>query len=126
MRDIPQLNRKNRNAEKTLLKGRVPGLNPRNSGVGGTADWFEVTNYGLSDVFITGWKMDDASFLSGASVALNGVASISSGQSVMFLESAAAETDISTFRTFWGSNVTSINIGSMRDQVLALAPLVME
>jgi len=82
------------------------------SGTGGTADWFEVTNYGLSDVFITGWKMDDASFSYGTSVALNGVASISSGQSVIFLESAAAETDISTFRTFWGSNVTSRTIGS--------------
>jgi hypothetical protein len=85
------------------------------SGVGGTNDWFEVTNYGLSDVFITGWKMDDASFSSAASVALSGVASISSGQSVIFLESASAnttETAISTFRTFWGSNVTSITIGS--------------
>jgi hypothetical protein len=28
----------------------------------GTVDWFEVTNYGLSDVSITGWKMDDSSF----------------------------------------------------------------
>jgi predicted extracellular nuclease len=81
------------------------------SGTGGTADWFEVTNYGLSDVSITGWKMDDNSFSSGNSVALSGVSSISSGQSVIFLESATAET-ASTFRTFWGSNVTSITIGS--------------
>jgi hypothetical protein len=78
----------------------------------GTVDWFEVTNYGLSDVSITGWKMDDSSFSSGSSVALSGVSSISSGQSVIFLESSSAETAISTFRTIWGSNVTSIIIGS--------------
>ena len=82
------------------------------SGGTGIVDWFEVTNYGLSDVSITGWKMDDASFASGTSVALNGVSSISSGQSVIFLESASAASDISTFRTIWGSNVTSIIIGS--------------
>jgi hypothetical protein len=78
----------------------------------GTVDWFEVTNYGLSDVSITGWKMDDNSFSSGNSVALSGVSSISSGQSVIFLESASAASDISTFRTIWGSNVTSLIIGS--------------
>ena len=78
----------------------------------GTADWFEVTNYGLSDVSITGWKMDDSSFLSGSSVALSGVSSISSGQSVIFLESASSVADISTFRTIWGSNATSLIIGS--------------
>jgi hypothetical protein len=78
----------------------------------GTVDWFEVTNYGLSDVSITGWKIDDNSFSSAVSVALSGVSSISSGQSVIFLESASAASDISTFRTIWGSNVTSIIIGS--------------
>jgi hypothetical protein len=78
----------------------------------GTVDWFEVTNYGLSDVSITGWKIDDNSFSSAVSVALSGVASISSGQSVIFLESSSAETAISTFRTIWGSNVTSLIIGS--------------
>jgi hypothetical protein len=91
------------------------------SGTGGTADWFEVTNYGLSDVSITGWKMDDGSFASLSSVALNGVASISSGQSVIFLESAAAETDISVFRTFWGSNVTSLIIGSYTGSAVSLS-----
>jgi hypothetical protein len=78
----------------------------------GTVDWFEVTNYGLSDVSITGWKMDDNSFSSAASVALSGVTSISSGQSVIFLESSSVETAISTFRTIWGSNATSLIIGS--------------
>jgi len=87
----------------------------------GTVDWFEVTNYGLSDVSITGWKMDDNSFSSAVSVALNGVSSISSGQSVIFLESASAASDISTFRTIWGSNVTSLIIGSYTGGAVGLS-----
>ena len=87
----------------------------------GTADWFEVTNYGLSDVSITGWKMDDGTFSSGTSVALSGVSSISSGQSVIFLESASAETAISTFRTIWGSNVSSLIIGSYTGSGVSLS-----
>jgi len=87
----------------------------------GTADWFEVTNYGLSDVSITGWKMDDNSFSSAVSVALSGVSSISSGQSVIFLESASAASDISTFRTIWGSNVTSLIIGSYTGSGVSLS-----
>jgi len=78
----------------------------------GTVDWFEVTNFGASDVSISGWKMDDSSFSSGVSVSLNGVTSISTGQSVIFLESANPTADIATFRTIWGSNVTSVIIGS--------------
>jgi hypothetical protein len=31
------------------------------SGVGGTADWFELTNYGDATVDISGWRMDDNS-----------------------------------------------------------------
>ena len=91
------------------------------SGGTGIVDWFEVTNYGLSDVSITGWKMDDNSFSSAVSVALNGVSSISSGQSVIFLESASAASDISTFRTIWGSNVTSLIIGSYTGGAVGLS-----
>jgi hypothetical protein len=82
------------------------------SGSGGTADWFEVTNYGLSAVDLTGWKMDDNSFNFANSVNLLGVTSINAGQSVVFLETAAPLTDIPNFRTFWGSNAESITIGS--------------
>ena len=32
------------------------------SGVGGTNDWFEITNYGDTAVDVTGWRMDDNSF----------------------------------------------------------------
>ena len=79
------------------------------SGTGGTADWFEVTNYGSSAVDITGYKMDDGSFNFAASVALNGVSSIAAGQSVIFVESASA--DMSAFRSFWGG-LSGVAIGT--------------
>ena len=84
--------------------------------MGGTADWWEVTNYGSSAVDITGWKVDDSSFTSGSSVALNGITSISAGESVAFLEtttldSGTVATLISSFRTFWGGSAASAQIG---------------
>jgi hypothetical protein len=80
------------------------------SGVGGTADWFEVTNYGSSAVSITGWKMDDGSFSSAAAVALSGVSSVGPGESVVFLESAAGA-GIAAFRAFWGGSAATASIG---------------
>lgn len=86
------------------------------SGVGGTADWWEVTNYGGSAVDITGWKFDDSSFTFASSVALNGVTSIAAGESVAFLEtttldSGTVATLISAFRNFWGGSGTSAQVG---------------
>ncbi|MFZ4483022.1 MAG: lamin tail domain-containing protein [Chthoniobacterales bacterium] len=83
------------------------------SGVGGTVDWFEVSNFDLTNsVDLTGWKMDDSSFSFAVSVALNGVTSIAGGQTAVFLETANPGTDIPAFRTFWGSAAASIVIGS--------------
>lgn len=83
------------------------------SGVGGTADWWEITNYGGLAVDITGWKMDDSSFAFANSVALVGVSSIAPGESAIFLETAAPGTDITNFRTFWtGTAASTITIGS--------------
>ncbi|MBD2517069.1 SdiA-regulated domain-containing protein [Nostoc sp. FACHB-973] len=66
------------------------------------ADWFELTNKGLSAVDITGWKIDDNSNSFAASVALNGVASIGAGESVIFIEGATVNT---TFLSNWfGAN----------------------
>lgn len=70
------------------------------------ADWFELTNLGPSTVNLTGWRMDDNSNSFGASVALRGVGSIGSGQSVIFLESTDSlpATDLaiqSAFKTAW-------------------------
>ena len=86
------------------------------SGVGGTGDWWEATNYGSSAVDVTGWKVDDSSFTFGLSVALNGITSINAGESVAFLEtntldSGTVATLISSFRTFWGGSGTSAQIG---------------
>ena len=82
------------------------------SGVGGTPDWWEVTNFGTSSVDMTGWRMDDSSFSFGLSVALNGVTSVAPGQSVLFAETAAPLTDIPNFRTFWGGTANVVSIGS--------------
>lgn len=86
------------------------------SGVGGTADWWEATNYGSSSVDITGWKFDDSSFAFASAVALNGVTSIAPGESVAFLEtttldSGTVATLISSFRSFWGGSGTTAQIG---------------
>jgi hypothetical protein len=81
------------------------------SGIGGTPDWFEVTNYGLSAVDITGFKMDDSSNSFAVSVALNGVTNINPGESVVFIETASPLTAIPAFQTFWGG-INSIQIGS--------------
>jgi hypothetical protein len=81
------------------------------SGTGGTADWFEVTNYGNAPADITGFKMDDNSFASGSAVPLNGVTTIAPGESVVFVESAAPLTDVPAFRTFWGF-AGSVQVGS--------------
>jgi hypothetical protein len=77
-----------------------------------TPDWWEVTNFGTSSVDMTGWKFDDSSFAIGNAVALNGVTSISPGESVVFLETAAPLTDIPNFRSFWGGSAATISIGS--------------
>jgi hypothetical protein len=86
------------------------------SGAGGTADWWEATNYGGSAVDITGWRVDDSTFDFNVSVALNGITSINAGESVAFLEtntldSATVANLISSFRTFWGGSGTSAQIG---------------
>jgi predicted translation initiation factor SUI1 len=91
------------------------------SGVGGTADWWEVTNFGGSAVDITGWKMDDSSYAFGSSVALNGVTSIGAGESVVFIETAAPLTDIPNFRTFWGGSANVAAIGSYTGSGVSLS-----
>ena len=79
------------------------------SGTGGTPDWFEVTNDGISAVSLTGWKMDDGSFNIAAAVALSGISSIGAGESVIFIESAAGA-GVASFRTFWGG-LTNVQVG---------------
>ena len=76
------------------------------------ADWFEVKNTGVSDVDITGWKMDDNSNLFSSSVALRGLTSIAAGQTVVFLDGGASSINDTTlgnsFKTAWfGASVPS-------------------
>jgi hypothetical protein len=67
------------------------------------ADWFELTNLGPSAVNIAGWKMDDNSNTAATAVALNGIASIAAGESVIFAESAASVS--AAFKSLWfGAN----------------------
>ena len=75
------------------------------------ADWFEVTNTGAEAVSTTGWQVDDSS--NGTlKLALRGISSIASGQSVVYLESDAAGTLDSAkdaaFKAAWfGTNIPS-------------------
>lgn len=91
------------------------------SGVGGTADWWEVTNYGSAAVDITGWKFDDNSFAFANSVALNGITSIGPGESAIFVETASPLTDLPAFRTFWGGSAATAAIGSYTGSGVSLS-----
>ena len=71
------------------------------------ADWFELTNKGATAVDITGWKFDDNSNSFAASVALNGITSIGAGESVIFIEGAAANTN---FKPNWLSTNLPANL----------------
>lgn len=77
-------------------------------------DWFEVTNTTAHAIDITGWKIDDSSGSFAAALALNGITSIASGESVIFLETADLAGKAATFNTNWfGSSVPSgLQIGS--------------
>jgi hypothetical protein len=77
---------------------------------GGTADWIEITNLGSATADITGFKIDDGSFSFATSLALNGITSIASGESVIFGESGSS-TFATDFRTFWGIDA-SVQVGT--------------
>ena len=59
-------------------------------------DWFELTNFGDATVDLTGWSMDDSSNGS-AKVALSGISSIAAGETVIFTETAATASFLSTW-----------------------------
>lgn len=79
------------------------------SGTFTTADWWELTNFGLSPVNLTGYTMDDSSASVGSSVALTGVTSIAPGESVVFVEDLTEQ----EYRDWWGSGLSlSVQVGS--------------
>ena len=67
------------------------------------ADWFEITNFGSTAVNLSGWKIDDNSNSFVSSVALVGITSIAAGESVVFIEGAAANANFVT--TWFGGQV---------------------
>ncbi len=72
-------------------------------------DWFELTNTGTSAVNLTGWQMDDSSNGTGK-VAMVGISSIAAGESVIFTETAAKASFLSTW---FGSNApANLQIGT--------------
>ncbi|MBU3727921.1 MAG: lamin tail domain-containing protein [Phycisphaerales bacterium] len=89
------------------------------SGTGGTDDWIEITNFGSSAISISGWRFDDSSFNFGASQALNGVTTISAGESVIFIESAGGA-NIASFRSFWGG-LAGVQVGFYSGSGLGLS-----
>ncbi len=84
---------------------------PGGSAASYAADWFELTNKGGSALDITGFKMDDNSHAFGTAVALQGITSIASGESVIFMETATPLTTIPAFQTFFGV-LSGVQIGS--------------
>lgn len=97
-----------------LFISEVAPWSSGNSPVG--ADWFEVTNTRSTPVNINGWKMDDNSGSFVAAVNLNGITTIGSGESVIFLETTAANppaTVIPGFSALWfGETPVSLQIGT--------------
>ncbi len=94
-----------------IIISEVAPWSSGNSPVG--ADWFEVTNTRSTPVNITGWKMDDNSGSFAAAVNLNGVTTIASGESVIFLESASPATIVPAFKALWfGETPVSVQIGT--------------
>jgi hypothetical protein len=77
------------------------------------ADWFELTNEGSSSVSISGWKIDDNSDSYSDAVSLNGISSIASGKTVVFIEDTNngkagitdAQLDTEFTQAWFGSNV---------------------
>lgn len=82
-------------------------------------DWFELTNTGTATVDLTGFKMDDNSnsFALAAAISfstLGATATLAPGQSQIFLESttAAPDTEVANFRTYWGGIATGAAIAT--------------
>jgi hypothetical protein len=77
------------------------------SGSGGTADWFEITNFGASSVGIGSLKMDDnapqlAAFSSSVSLTpYDGWTNIDAGESVVCIETSTPNTTVPNFKSFW-------------------------
>lgn len=85
------------------------GSSDNNPAIPYGTDWFELTNFGNTAVSISGWKMDDSSNGT-AKVALVGITTIKAGESVIFTETAASASFLSTW---FGANAPAgLQIGT--------------
>jgi len=105
---------------------RITEANPTGSSEAYGFDWFEVTNTGSSAVDITGWSVDDSSSITTpVRGLLNIITSIAAGESVIFIESSAANfnTNKTAFGNAWfgGSLPSSLQIGSYTASGVSLA-----
>jgi len=97
-------------AAGTIIISEVAPWSSGNSPASLAADWFEVTNNGVTAVDLTGWTVDDNSNSYAVSLPIFGASSIAPGESVIFIETAIdsqAELDnkAAAFKTLWfGSN----------------------
>ena len=96
---------------------RITEANPTGSSEAYGFDWFEVTNTGSAAVDITGWSVDDSSSITTpVRGLLNIITSIAAGESVIFIESSAANftTNKTAFGSAWfgGTLPSSLQIGS--------------
>ncbi|MEP7337334.1 MAG: SdiA-regulated domain-containing protein, partial [Acidobacteriota bacterium] len=98
----------------SLIISEVAPWSSGNSDPSLRVDWFEVTNIGTATANIAGWRVDDDSRAFNTAVALNGVTSIATGESVIFLETADLAGKSAAFKTLWfGANPpASLQIGS--------------
>lgn len=87
------------------------------------ADWFELTNFSDATVDIAGWRVDDDSNSSAASVALSGVTSIAAGQSVIFLQTTDLATTAKAFVDTWfgGQAPAGLTFGSYTGSGIGLS-----
>lgn len=102
----------------------ISEVDPSSSGNGSVgADWFELTNTGVSAVNIAGWKVDDNSNSFASSLALLGIASIGAGQSVVFLETTNLPATQTAFINAWfGGNAPSgLTMGSYSGSGIGLS-----
>ena len=91
----------------------------------GTGDWFEITNYGATAVDLTGWKVDDSSYLFSSSLAINGVTNLAAGESVLFLEAKGTlgqeTTETAALQSFWGGTAQTAQVGWYRGSGIGLS-----
>jgi hypothetical protein len=107
-----------------LVRGQVritEAMSSSGTGGKGTSDWFEVTNLGATEVDITGWKVDDSSFAFASSLALNGITTIPAGKSVIFFEVGSPTVDVAAFKTFWGSSLDNVSVGTYSGSGIGLS-----